>query len=149
MLCPRSSPRSLTLFLLQRLSDSIPPAPITNQDPTLPALKNVLREIMVALFTLVGSAGIIPIFVYTIMAFSEVGSSLINLLFSCNPDLSVVSVNDLVRSGHQAVFVPLITSAGFPALPTNVAVEIDKLYNESERRRCTRIGHCRDSWDSN
>ena len=73
-------------------------------------------------------------FVYTIMAFPEVGCSLINLSLSCNPNLSVTTINDLVRSGHQAVFVPLFTSAGLPALPTDVAVETDKLYNDKGGR---------------
>ena len=89
---------------------------------------------MIALFTLVGSASVTPVFVWAIMAFSEVGCSLINLSLSCYSDLSVTTINELVRSGHQAVFVPLVTSAGLPALPADVAIEIDKLYNHKGRR---------------
>ena len=53
-----------------QVSQSVPPAPVASQDPTLPALKDVLAEVVIALFTLVGSGSISPTFVCAVMPFS-------------------------------------------------------------------------------
>lgn len=126
--------------------ESVSPAPVASQDSTLSALKNVLRKLLIALFALVWSASITPTVVCAVVAFSQVRSGLINLSLSGYPDLSLAASDDLVRSGHQAIFVPLVTRTGLPAFPADVAVEISTLHNNKGRSWITKIGHCKDSW---
>ena len=78
---------------------------------------------------------ITPIFVYAIMAFSKIGHSLVNLSLSSHPTLRPIASNHLVRSGHKAIFVPLVTRAGLPALPADIAVEVSKLHGNNRRTR--------------
>lgn len=54
---------------------------------------------MVALFALVWTGGVTPTFMCAIMAFSEVGDSLVNLSRSGDPELRLIAIDDLVRSG--------------------------------------------------
>lgn len=88
---------------------------------------------MIALFALVRSVSITPTFVCAIVAFSQVRNGLINLSPSGYPDLSLAASDDLVRSGHQAIFVPLVTRTGLPAFPADVAIEISTYCNNKGR----------------
>jgi len=101
---------------------------MARQNSTLPALKDILRQVGIAFFTLVWSRDITPISMCAVMTFSEVGNSLINLSLSSCTHLRWTASEDLVRSGYEAIFVPLVTTTDLPALPANVAGEISKLY---------------------
>ena len=90
-----------------------------NQNPTLPTLKYILRKDMVAFFTLVLSGDRMPIFMSAIMPFSEVRNSLINLSLSDHTTLGSIA-------SYQAIFIPLVTRTGLPALPANIAVEFSR-----------------------
>lgn len=89
---------------------------------------------MIALFTLVGSGCIAPTVVCAIVAFSQVGNSSIDLSLSSYSDLRLAASDDLVRSGQEPIFVPLVTWTGLPALPAGVAVKINKLKRDRGRR---------------
>ena len=82
-----------------------------------------------------GPGNITPIFVCAIMTFSKIGHSLVNLSLSSPPNLRSIASDHLVRSGHKAIFVPLVTTAGLPALPADIAVEVSKLHGNKRRAR--------------
>ncbi len=128
-------------------SQSIPLAPITSQNPTLPTLKYILRKGVIAFFTSVWSGNIKPTSMSAIMPFSEVRNSLINLSLSDHTTLGSTASDDLVRSSYEAIFVPLVTRTDLPALPANVTIEISDSCGK-RKRGGTRIVRCRDSCNS-
>ena len=99
---------------------------------------------MIAFFTLVRSRDITPAVMFTIVSFSEVCNNLVDLLFSSHTSSRDITSDDLIRSSHKAIFVPLITGTSLPALPANIASDISKL-SEKGKKRITRIVHCRNS----
>ena len=115
----RPIPRSSVL-------ESVPPAPLASQNPTLPAFKNIKWKLVIVLFILVRPGSVTPIFMSTIMAFSKIGHSLVNLSLLSQPNSRLIVSFDLVRSSHQTIFVPLGTRTGLPELPANITVEVSR-----------------------
>lgn len=106
--------------------ESISSASLASQNPILFAFKNMKRKLAIALSTLVRPDSVTPIFMSTITAFSKIGHSLVNLSLPSQPNLRLIASYDLIRSSQQTIFVPLGTRTGFPALPTNITIEVDQ-----------------------
>lgn len=71
----------------------------------------------------------------TVMTFSEIGDSLIDLLISGYTDSGLVAGNNLVGTGDEAIFLPLITTTYLPALATNIAAGVSKPFCDCGRIR--------------
>jgi len=69
------------------------------------------------------------------MAFSKIGHSLVNLSLSSHPALRSIASDHLVRPGYKAIFVPLVTRTGLPALAADITVEVSKLHESKRRAR--------------
>ena len=90
------------------------------------------------------SQDISPLFMLTVVAFPEVRNGLIDPLLPDHANLRGIPGDDLVRASYKARFVPLITTAAFPAQPTRVAVTISNLVTTKDGQG-TRIVHYKGS----
>lgn len=69
------------------------------------------------------------------MPFSKIGRSLVNLSLSSHSGLRSIASDHLVRSGHKAIFVPLVTTTCLPAPPADIAVDVSKLHGKEREAR--------------
>ena len=102
-------------------SETIPYTPIASLDPALNALKDIRRQVMTTLLTLVLASNIPPSGMTTIMARPQVLDLRRNLLDWRWAWGTGLSGDDLRRSRQEPVFIPLGAGTGFPALATDIA----------------------------
>ncbi len=92
-------------------------------------------KLVIVLCTSVGPGNITLISICAIIAFSKIGYSSIDFSLSSLPMSRSITSDHLVRSGRKAIFVLLVTRAGFLALPAVIAVEVGKPYGNKGKTR--------------
>jgi len=93
--------------------------------------ENVFLRIPLTYFALMPTMHESPISMSAVVAFSQFSDGWLCLCILCSPVLSRISSGNLVRSGDEAVFVPLSTGTGLPTKTADIAALVSTLCSDS------------------